>query len=242
MIKKLLALVLSLMLVLSFAGCSSDTANEEKDEKEKVEEKADKKEKKEEKEKTPEEEAEAVAEAFMDAYIDFDSATLVKLVNDADELPEIFQQDILDQLVEEASAELPGYEEDFKEVFEVMFNSIKKELSYEIIDVEEDEDKFTFTVSTSTPDFDNISFDDYFSDEAMSNLLSEMLANGEITEDMSEEELMDTVMTAYFDMAKEVFTEIDFGTAIVETECKVVVVKDGKKWVVDAANSELDSI
>ncbi len=236
MIKKLLALALSLMLAFGFAGCSSDNESDEKDEDTKVEEKADKDEKK----ADPETEATKTAEAFLDAFVDFDYEGLQAVAADPDDVPEEFKDISVEAAIAamgEIPEELADFEDRYTEIYEIMIDKIKSECEYEIKDVKEEDGDYVFTGTISAPDYNNIDFESYLGEqlnnEKMEAILMEMFESGEITEKTSEEEMMEKFMTAMFDAMKEAVESIDLSEDVTEEEFELVVVKDGSKWVVD---------
>ncbi len=244
MIKKLLALALSLVLAFSFVGCSPEKDADKKDETTKTEEKATKEETKtaEEPVKVDEKaEATEAAEDFMDALVDFDYDELQGLVTDPDAIPEEISYLDVDVLMEEIGAEeaFAGYEDDFKKIFQTMIDNMKAECTYELEEVKEDGDNYIASGVIIMPNFDSFDFDSYFeealSEDKMMEVMMEMYENGEITDDMSEEEMLDAIFPVIIDYCEEVINDIDFSKEVKEEEFKIDVIKSGDKWLVDSS-------
>lgn len=221
MMKRLLALLLALVCVISMVACSGEKA------------------KKAEEETVTEEDAREVAEGFMDAYVQLDVDGMKKYIDDPavldDELGEGFDiEAMIDELVEESVAENPELESIKEEMRSLMSTVMYKyigTLSYEILDVEEDDGTFTYTVELTLPD-ENADISEYmeFDEEAYTTLILEGISNGTITtpEDM---------YTVILEAIEEKVAEAEFKTVTEEMEIVVEEV-DGELKVIAEKSSE----
>ena len=221
MMKRLLALLLALVCVISMVACSGEKA------------------KKAEEETVTEEDAREVAEGFMDAYVQLDVDGMKKYIDDPavldDELGEGFDiEAMIDELVEESVAENPELESIKEEMRSLMSTVMYKyigTLSYEILDVEEDDGTFTYTVELTIPD-ENTDMSEYMEldEEAYASLIMEGISNGTIT-------TTEDVYSVIFGAMEEKIAEIEFDTTTKEVKLVVREV-DGELKVIAEESSE----
>ena len=239
MMKKLLALLMALCLGLTmFTACG----NKEEGEDTKKEEKAEK----EEKEESAEDEAKKVVESFMDAFVEFDMKEAAKYVDDdsfIDELGAESKDDMIDVVMDMMGEEVGEYADMFEPLAELIVDKFIDSMSYEITDTEEsDDDEFTFTVELTSADFESVDFEEIFGSvldqEASEELAMELIENGTITEDMTEEEMLAVVFEEVIKIAEDTIEDLDIETTKEEQE--IVVVKDDDEWIIDAKASELE--
>lgn len=222
MMKRLLALLLALMCVISMVACSEEKSK-----------------KTEEEETVSEEDAREVAEGFMDAYIQLDLDGMKKYIDDPDFLDEKLGEDIdidsmIDTYVEEAIKEDPELEpvkEEMKSFMSTAMDKYLSAISYEIMDVEEDDGTFTYTVELTIPD-ENTDMSEYMEldEDAYASLIMEGISNGTIT-------TTEDVYTVIFEAIEEKLAEIEFDTTTKEIKLVVREV-DGELKVIAEESSE----
>ncbi|MBE7011334.1 MAG: hypothetical protein E7415_01520 [Ruminococcaceae bacterium] len=232
--KKLLALLLALMCMLSFAACDDEKDRKKKDDNDtKVEEKQNNGEepsekKKPKKELTEEELAEETVIGFMDAFMDLDKDGMESYLDDPSSVSDILDMYDTEKLADEQfPAEMSEYKDDFIDVMDVYFEKVSDLMSYEITDVNEEDGVYTFTVESDVVGEEEAGILD--GEEVLETLVSE----GKITQDMSQDE----ILTIYFEEMANQIRKADFDTRT-ETGTVVVYEKDGE-WVVNAKESTI---
>lgn len=194
---------------------------------------------------TPEEEARKTAQAFLDALASFEFEKIDELVTDPDKLPaEIKEFDIdaeIDMEIELLTEEFSGYEDDFREIFDIVIDKAKSEIKYEINDVKENNGNYIFTGTLILPNLDSFDYDAYmeesFNEDAIASIAFGMVLRGEITSETTEEEMMKLLMPVIIDAMKESMKGIDFSKDTFKEEFVIVVVKRGEKWLVEVESS-----
>lgn len=228
--KKLLALLLALVCVVSFAACGDDAdkAETKTNENVNVDEKASTS-----VAKTDEELATEAVESFMNAFQKLDVNEMKKYIDNIDALGEEFA--IIadrDALLGEIPAELQPYKNQFQKVIDATFEKLSKSISYKINGSAKDGDNFVFDVTVNAPSEDSA---DVFNDDTIMNqILEDLTVSGKITEGMSEDDMMNVIFT---EMADFIRNMDDFATITEET--KVVVYEKDGKWVINATESSL---
>ncbi len=225
--KKLLALFLALMLAFSVSACSLFGGD------------------KEDSKKTTKNDKEAVEEtvnAFMGAFVDFNFAELKNYVVDEKSIPKDLANldfdDYIDEAMEDFPPELSAYEDDYRGLFDAMIDKVKSEFTYEIEEVEQvgKEDKYEVTIDVTMPDFENIdiadTLEDTFSDDAFATILSDLLASGKITENSTEDEILDLVVDEVIDLCTDTINDLEFKTTTEELDLTVVKTDDGE-WLIE---------
>lgn len=213
--KKVLSLVLVLVLACGlFAGCG-DSDNKEK--------------------------AIEAAEKFMDAYVALDADAIKELVVDEDDLPDGIKEFDFDAAMGELGG-VEGFEEELKEILDIVIDKAKKKMSYEVEEVEENDGVFTVTVKAKVVDEVSEEFQEIVSEELSEEKMMEiaygLIESGKITESTTEDELLSLILEEAFDLMKKVVSEIDFETR--EATYKIVVVEKDGKWLVDAKESDIE--
>lgn len=235
MIKKLLALLLSLVLIFGFAGCSYNNVNNEKGNQDK--------ETKEEKKVNREDNVKNVAKAFMDSYIDFDTEGLKETVKDVGKLPKSLQNGVSEAtIIGRTGKDLEGFEEEVSKITEAMIETIKSEFSYKFKDVKENNGYYVFTVVVTAPDFEDFKMEKLFTRKEANKLKLALAESGKISDDMTEEEKSEKFKSAYIDAIKTAIGETDFSSDLKDHEARIAVVEDGDYWVVDAKKSSLKKL
>lgn len=140
---KLTAKLLSLVLALSMvAGCGANGKKEEVN-----------------KEKTPEELVEEVAKGYMDACCDLDIKGTVKYISPDSDMyeahSEVDADELIDSLIPAEVSQIIG-----EDNVDKLVDKILKLMSYEIGDIEIDEDKATVEYVMTAPDYESIEMDE----------------------------------------------------------------------------------
>lgn len=225
--KKLLALLLAIMCVFCFVGCSNEAGEESG---------------KGNGSKSDAEAAKAALTGFLDGFCKLDAEEMEKYIDDPSAIPEEFNELNIDNLMDQMPAELEPYSDDFEKLLNAMVDRMSKEITYEITDEKEDDGEYTYTVSITAPNFDDVDmeevFADAFTEDVMLEIVEELQASGKITDASSEEEIMDAVMPEIIDKAIETIDDMDFDT-VTEDNTFVVCEKDGE-WLVNAEKSDLE--
>ena len=227
--KKLLALLLSLMLMLSLTACgnkdkdadATTVATEEADvENDVVEE-----------EKEP---GQDVVEAFLGAIAEFNLAEALSYTDGADvALPfddiDGIKDIMIEAMGEEVSDELKDSAINFIEVILLAYSN---SIEYEIEGYEEDGDQLVYTVNATYADIESIDYDAIGED-----YMTELMENGTITEDMSEEEMY----IALFDAMAELFADT-ISTTDTKTEILTLVLNEADgKYIISQSDSDAGS-
>lgn len=231
--KKLLSILLALVLMLSLVSCGgSDDANKVKDEEVK---------------KTDKELVEETAVAFMDALVDLDFEEVKEYVTNKEEISEAVKGYDIASVKAEFMTQLPeeiaAYTKPVETFFDFVVAKAKSSFDYKIKEiVKEEKDKYIVKIDFTEPDMESVDLEsvmaELMTEEGVQNLLLEMLEAGTISEETSEEELTELVITEVFNIATEALNEVEFATSTEEIE--IVVVKDGDAWLVDSETSDLD--
>jgi len=236
--KKFLAILLAFVLAFSLVACSSNVADEETLTKEDR--------------KNPEEEATEAVEEFMDAYVELDADEMEDFVVDKDDLPE-FLNITVDDLVAPAVQyeianppfeEFKNYEKDLEKAYIALIENAMDELSYEITEVEENDDEFTFTVEVTVFDSEimkDIDLNSLTAEKYTQEYLMKLAAEaGKDIATLTETEFMEIYLPDYFKFVLEVFADAEIKTH--KEEIEVVVKHEDDEWLIDAKNSDLDDL
>ena len=194
--------------------------------------------------------AEKVVESFMDAFCDLDMDKVKDYVVDENDIPEeIANLDLsagIKKIMEEMPSEAEAYASDFEKVFNDLIEKLKKSLSYKIKKTEKAEEDYIVTVELTVPDpekMESIDMESLFAESldetALNDMLMKMLAEGKISENSTEQEILDLIMPELIKIVKNVFDSIELETITKDVEIVVVQTEDGK-WLVDAQKSNLD--
>jgi len=218
-LKALLCVVLALSMVFSFAGCSDDEPVAAPP----VEESG-----------KSEDNAKAAVEAVMEDVLAYD----VDAIEEKLDFECVDKEEILGELGDEELADL------YAPIVEKMFDEYVDSFEYEITEFGKDDGVYTAEVKFTCLDTDAIteSLEGGDSESMGEELVMEMLADGRITMDMSEEEFMDAIMKEMAPLLEEMMDEAikDAGTKTMYLD--FVVVKDGDEWVIDTESSNYDDL
>ncbi len=237
--KKLLMGILALTLALSFTACGEDSKKDDKKEETKQTEVA--KDSKKDEKADPKDAAEDAVKGYMDALCKFDFAEMEKYLNG--ELPEELSSLNLDDLKDEMMGTMPEDMEFMKSYLEDMFDTaidkMLSTISYKITSSEEDGDDIKVTLEVTSPDFNELGT---IIEEAMSSpeaeqnmmeLLTEAMESGDLSEDATEQELMDYIMPKVFDIVNDIISdEISNVSKTTETQELIVSEVDGE-WLIN---------
>ena len=167
--KKLISLFLTLTLALSMTACGSSKKD-----------------------------AQEAAQGFMDAFIKLDYDGIKEYIDDETAIPESIKNLDADKVVESLPAELSEYSEDFESIFNDVIKKATDDMSYEIKGIEKNNKDYEVTVEVTLPDFENIDIEsvigEQLNEEAMTNLLMEMISSGEITDFTDQKAIMDVLI------------------------------------------------
>lgn len=240
--KKLLALMLALMMSMTFAACNKeDEDTSDKKEKTKTEQSAEKKDSEDVvKNDSVDEsaEVEAVVKNFLDAFCAFDVNTAATFTNDPDAIRELMPIDASNMesaLLSEIPAEFSQYKTEFSDFAQNMLRKATAACSYRIQGIEKQGDDYIVTVSLTVPtDWDDLALDDIFTDTAVQEILMSLLNSGKLNENMSEDQMMKVLLPELFDYALDNMT-LDTET---KDDGKIVVSNFGGKWLIDFEKTE----
>ena len=207
--------VLTLALVFSFVACDDDAKNEE--------------------------EAKKVVENFMDDFCKLDVEGMSEHCADGDAfIDEIgydnFKEELIDRMKKETSSELATQ---LEPLFEGMIEIVSDTVEYKIRSTKKVDDKYIVTVKYTSIDFEQMAtysseaFSDENSQQMAKELADELVANGTITENSTQEEIVAALISGMTDMVlDELKTEINSFDKVDKTVEITVVEKDGK-WLID---------
>ena len=240
--KKLLMGILALTLALSFTACGEDSKKDsDKEETKQTETKKDDK-----KEADPKDAAEDAVKGFMDAFSEFDFTEMEKYIDG--ELPAEFAEfdfsTIKEETINSLPEELDAYKDDFGKMFDTAIDKMLATISYDITNVEEDGDNYVISVDVTMADFNAL-------EESLNNALSadltekfieigeEAIANGDLSEDSTEQEVMDYLMPKAIDMIGDVLDEEIKSLERTTEEGEFVVTEVDGEWLIDIEESSL---
>ena len=216
--KKILSILMVAVMVLSLAACGTKDR----------------------------EEAEKTLNEFMKAFSELDTKAMKDYLDDEEAVSNF--EDAIEAEVANMMGELPamfdGYEEDFEEIVIDFVERYVAEASYEIKEVEEDKDEYTFTIEFTLPDPSSVDFEEeflkYISEEEIKQLVQNEVSAGNLTEYSTEKEVYKVIMPKLISVIKEAFEGLEIeDMETEETEEEIVVVKTDGKWLIDAKASDL---
>jgi len=250
--KKLLAIVLMLAMVVSFAACggnessknfesaSGTTAGDLPAENLAV------------KEVTPEELATETAEDAMTAFCEMNLEEMMQLFDtneSVESLPFRNKYDLYDEFMETLAGEsgFDGMESEVEPLAKAVIDAFLGKMSYEIKDVAELDGSFSFKIDFSSINFDNLpDFEEALSspevEAGVEDLALKLFEEGKVTEDMSEPEMLKVMMPELMAMVEDVIVGSIEDMNIVSAEGTLVVYEKDGKWVVDSEESNFDEI
>ena len=145
--------------------------------------------------------------------------------------------------MDEFPSEFSAFSNDFEDMVNSMIDRIKKEISYEIKDVEEGEDgdKYIFTVEMTVPELDDANFEDIFAESldetALTNMLMAKIEEGVITETSTEQEMLEVILPEMIQILNDILEDYEFETTTKDIEI-VVAINDDDEWLIDAKKSD----
>ena len=224
--KRLLALLLAMVCVLSFASCGDEKGKKKDRDKEET-----KQEQKNKDENSEEDLAKEAVEGFMDALISRDGKALMKYSNAEDE---IGKDEAVDGLVLYLPSELLEYEDEFRSALEDLYDAsskfIKDNSKYKIKKMEKEDGDYVATVEVTKP---ISSPDDDFKDSAIyEEIALAMIEEGLVDEDSTEEEALEAMCEVIRAYAGEFETETETKTIT------MTVMEEDDKWIVDIYSLE----
>jgi len=197
-----------------------------------------------------EEAATKVVRDFFDAFSEFDAEGMADCVNDRDAMAELIDKmdiDVLyDSMMENIPAEMAPFENEFEDLLDVIVDMLLDTISYRIERCEANgDDRYVFDVEIThfdeRIDFEELlseSIADEFTEEAMMELIYEMMEEGKISETMTEEEAIALVLPRLFDRVEDALKTIKLDTVISDAEISVVKTKGA--WLIDAEESSFE--
>ena len=216
--KKLLALLLAVLMTVSLlAACGVETSTTKDEEKK-------------EKKLSPEEQVEEVVTAYVEAIIDFDGEEAAEYVSEDsdhyDEVLELSRDALIDSFVSGAGMSSAG---DAAEVFMEFIEDVLGSITYEIGDIDVDDDTATVEITLTTPDFDAVGErfsnpSELFTEDELSDLYAEMI------EMQTNGETEDAVLVKVVERMIEKVDIDDLDTT--EEESVITLEKDGKDWII----------
>lgn len=220
-LKALLCAVLVLSMVFSFAGCADDEPIVTPP----VEESS-----------SSEDSAKTAVETVMNDVLEYDVDAIEEKLDIACSSKE--------ELMAKAGEEIGEAAELYGPIIEKMFDEYVESFEYEIVEFGKDDGVYTAEVEFTCLDMESVSdgLAATESDAIGEELMMEMLSDGRITMDMSEEEMMAVVMEEIAPIIEEMVDE-----AVKDADTKTlyldfVVVEEDGKWVIDIDESSYDDL
>ena len=221
-----LCALLTLALVFSFTACSDDApknnaVEEEKDNKALAEE---------------------AVKGFMDGFRELDIEAMSGYCLDG----EAFKESLGFESVEDAITEgivQSGANEEMVNLMapyvESVVDVMKHRVNYEILSIEEDGEDYIATVAYTVPDYETAMATlqaNYGEEESQAlgeEIAMELLENGTITQDSTQEEIAAALIDSMMDRLLSELETIIIETEPVEDEVEISVIEKDGKWYVD---------
>ncbi len=189
-----------------------------------------------------EEDARLAAEGFLNAYVNVDFEKIVNYVDDASNLPdEIKDFDIENIMQDSIPEEFKQYSEEFRSLIDALLEKMKENMAYTINGVEKVDDKFKFSTTITSPDFDidiEKVLSEKINEDQITKVIMDLYTSGVISDSSTQEEIMDAAIAPLFSMIKDTIKETDFGKE--STECEIIVKNIDGNWLVSTEESSLD--
>lgn len=219
--KKMLSVLLALVMVLTMmAGCQNRSAT------------------------TGDERAQAqeTVKNYLDALMVLDFKKASSFTSDPDKMMEKAPYDNLDGAADAILNAVPQdfqvYKDSIVDFTEAMFETMTKNMNYEIVSIEKDGENYQAVIELTIVDTESVKVDeimtDMMEDINIEELLMQLLEDGIITENMSEQEMMDILFPAMFEKMTESIRKIDMETTT-SNETMTILNSDGT-WLVDASS------
>ena len=185
---------------------------------------------------------ENTVKSFMDTLMEFKFDELAKYVVDKDELPEeitgLDLTAVFNEAMDELPAEFEGYVGEFEKIFSGVMDLLKDKVGYEIKAIEKGDDKgkYSVTLDLTVPEVADVDFENILTEgmneEQLTGMLMEMFEAGTITENTSEQEMMDLIMPKVIEIMNNSIKNMTFESSTEEIEFDVV--KENGEWLIDA--------
>ena len=181
--------------------------------------------------------ARKAAENYLDALMLFDYKEASNFTSDPDKMLENALYEDLEEATNKIMSAVPqefgAYEGSIKTFADAMFDVMKNEMDYEITNVKKDGDGYLVSVKLTTVDYEG---EDILADMMESvnaeELLMQLLEDGIINENMSEQQLMDAMIPAMFEKMADAVKDVPIATTTLEEDIHLIKVKD--QWLVDS--------
>ncbi len=180
-----------------------------------------------------------VAESFLEAWRDWDFITLKNHITNPEELENYDWNTHLNTMIKEQIGGIPteysAYRQELQEAYTNLIARGRKELHYEIKQVEKvDNDTYTIAVSVTEADVVSAFQNQHMNDEQ--KLLEELKQSGKITDSMTEAEQNLIFIPENVKLFMEIADTVEFEATTKDK--KLVVVKDGDVWLIDFDESD----
>ena len=187
-----------------------------------------------------EEDARELLEGCMDAFLAFDTDTLKSYCHDSDDFSssgflqfEKLGKGDFGDIFGEDMALFAGHEDKVQAMMQALVDKMKASMSYEVGACEHpNETTYLFEVDVTVVDPDTVGtlftqqLSESFSQEAMTELVLELFANGTITESTSETELYSILIPIILDMMTEALMGVEFPTTVISGQFAVTQKND----------------
>lgn len=167
--------------------------------------------------------------AFMDAMVKLDSAAMAEnMVGGVmpEGMEDLDMVNIVTPIAQESGMPLDDF-------MDIMYKIMAEALKYEVNSVEEDGDtavaKITL-LSKDTSALENLDFDAIMADADMEAKLMELLESGELSENSSEEEIMEAVMDMIMPVMEDAMLGAMEDMEYAEEEMELSLVKENGAW------------
>lgn len=189
-----------------------------------------------------EEDARLAAEGFLNAYVNVDFAEIANYVDDASKLPDEIKDFDIENITQNAIPEdFKQYSEEFQGIIDVLLAKFKENMAYTINSVEKVDDKFKFTTSMTSPNFDidmEKVLSEKINEDQIAKVITDLYTSGVISDSSTEEEIIDAAIEPLFSIIKDTIKETDFGKET--TECEIIVKNIDGSWLVSTEDSSFD--
>lgn len=245
--KKLLSILLAFVLVFSMVACTSGESAPDADvDVEEADEKDTAKDTEKDVEKNTEEEDRKAVEktviSFMDAFVNLEFDKLADYcLDDAEIAKDLEGLDIaaaFESMMNELPAEFAPYSDDFEDMLDSLLKKIKADFSYEILEVEkENDEKYNVTVEYTMSDMESVDIENIIAgsitEDEVVNILMEMIDAGELSLTATEDEMLAAVMPIAVSRMVDAVESVEF-EVLTDVLDFVVVKTDDGEWLIDA--------
>lgn len=195
-------------------------------------------------EKSPEEAAEEALVNCLDCFVAFDYEGMVEYATDPGEYEdcgitcaEDMAEMAIDELgMEETIAETLG-EENAAAIVDAtrsLYMDMMDEADYEIIEcLSANEEEAVFEVELYMPDFDNVNIMSMMGEDDGAALAMQAVEEGVITEDMTEDEMVEALMSYMTEYMVDVIESAAYDVEVLADTAEITVVNVDGEWLVD---------